>query len=75
MIEAAAILALAAVLWRLAAHLTAAPTLERAYECRCGRAYRSDHALAQHVAAMHPAAFDGAQVFALRGAIRVEVVE
>lgn len=65
MIPAACLIGLVLVLWRLAAHLDTRPALldARPFECwRCGRAYRNDHALAQHVGCMHPAEWDGAEV-------------
>lgn len=64
LIQSACLVALVLVLWRLVAHVANRPTIDdaRPFECRCGRAYRSDHALAQHVGAMHPPEWDGAEV-------------
>ena len=75
MVSALAITGLVLALWRAVAHVTAPTEHGRAFECRCGRAYRSDAALAQPVALMHPTSYDGARVWVVRGAIRVEVSE
>lgn len=68
MIQLACLLGLALVVWRLFAHLGSQPMIDaRPFECwRCGRAYRNDHALAQHVGCMHPSDYDGCEVGEVR---------
>lgn len=66
-LQLVAALMLGVVVWRLADHMTRPSMIEaRPFECRCGRAYRNDHALAQHVGCMHPSDYDGCEVGEVR---------